>query len=318
MDKRYNKLERKAPRLAMSLLVRDEADIVAENILYHAAQGVSYFVVTDNGSVDGTRATLERLKSRVNLHIIDEPNKTIDQDIWVTRMALWLTQHTDADWVINNDADEFWVTEEGTLIDAVSRDLQEAEKSDVGVLYCSRFNYLPVIEDLTSGSYRFYMNRVKVINDLGSSRGANKDNVLITLQGEKVMSRLDGLRSVGMGNHGAVHDACSVKSKNITIAHYPLRDYRQFESKVVNHGTSISNNSRFGPQINWHLRNWYECYKSGVLRAEYNKYVIDSDLLCSLLSDGVIIEDTRLCNRLAKYDQFKVTEAEHEWKTSEV
>jgi len=45
--------------LAMSILVRDEANIIEANIRHHAASGVSSFIVTDNGSVDGTRELLE-------------------------------------------------------------------------------------------------------------------------------------------------------------------------------------------------------------------------------------------------------------------
>jgi hypothetical protein len=41
-------------RLVMTLKVRDEADILDDNLRYHRALGVDFFVVTDNGSVDGT------------------------------------------------------------------------------------------------------------------------------------------------------------------------------------------------------------------------------------------------------------------------
>ena len=312
----HKMIESKLPRLAMSLLVRDEADIVIENILYHVDQGVSYFVVTDNGSVDGTREALEKLKTDINLHIIDEPSQTIDQDIWVTRMALWLYENTDAEWVINNDADEFWITEEESLPDALFGDLDETDKSDIGVLYCSRFNYLPSDKDLSNPDYRFYNNTIKVIGDLDPPNGSPSDNVLITLQGEKVISRLDGLKRIGMGNHNAVHDACSSRSKHITIAHYPLRSYQQFKSKVVNHGSSICSNSRFGPGINWHLRGWYDCYKRGVLRAEYDKYVVNTRLQELLLNDGVIIRDYSLLKRLQKFDQYPVPQIRQEQITS--
>ena len=41
-------------KLVMTLLVRDEQDIVRENLDFHLAQGVDQVIVTDNGSEDAT------------------------------------------------------------------------------------------------------------------------------------------------------------------------------------------------------------------------------------------------------------------------
>ena len=41
-------------KLVMTLLVRDEEDILAQNLEHHLAQGVDFFVVTDNGSIERT------------------------------------------------------------------------------------------------------------------------------------------------------------------------------------------------------------------------------------------------------------------------
>ena len=42
------------PRLAMSILVRDEARLIHHHLAFHRYMGVDCFVITDNGSVDGT------------------------------------------------------------------------------------------------------------------------------------------------------------------------------------------------------------------------------------------------------------------------
>ena len=39
-------------KLFMTLLLRDEEDIVRENLDFHLAQGVDRVIVTDNGSED--------------------------------------------------------------------------------------------------------------------------------------------------------------------------------------------------------------------------------------------------------------------------
>jgi hypothetical protein len=41
-------------KIVMTLLVRDEADIVDEHISFHLAAGVDFIVASDNGSSDGT------------------------------------------------------------------------------------------------------------------------------------------------------------------------------------------------------------------------------------------------------------------------
>lgn len=48
-------------KLVMTLLVRDEEDIIADNIRFHADQGVDAFIVMDNLSTDRTPDILHEL-----------------------------------------------------------------------------------------------------------------------------------------------------------------------------------------------------------------------------------------------------------------
>jgi hypothetical protein len=105
----------------MTLLVRDEADVVDANLRYHLNQGVDFVVATDNGSVDGTVEVLREYERRGHLHLISEPGEGVwyRQASWVTRMARLAATEFGAEWVINNDADEFWWPLEGNLKDAL-------------------------------------------------------------------------------------------------------------------------------------------------------------------------------------------------------
>ena len=74
-------------KLVMTLLVRDEQDIVRENLDFHLAQGVDQVIVTDNGSEDATAEILREYESRGVVRLLFEPSDDYSQGRWVTRMA---------------------------------------------------------------------------------------------------------------------------------------------------------------------------------------------------------------------------------------
>ena len=49
----------KRQTIVMTLLVRNEEDIIKNNIDYHLNQGIDHIIVTNNLSTDGTRDILE-------------------------------------------------------------------------------------------------------------------------------------------------------------------------------------------------------------------------------------------------------------------
>lgn len=50
------------PKLIMTLLVKDEADMLEENLLFHHSMGVDGFIVTDNNSTDRTPEIIRKYK----------------------------------------------------------------------------------------------------------------------------------------------------------------------------------------------------------------------------------------------------------------
>ncbi len=94
--------------LVMTLLARDEADVVESWLAFHLNAGADFVIATDNRSVDGTTDVLERYAREGHLHLIREPGEDLRQNEWVTRMARLAATDFGADWVINSDADEFW------------------------------------------------------------------------------------------------------------------------------------------------------------------------------------------------------------------
>jgi hypothetical protein len=107
-------------RLALTLLAKNEVDVIDANIAYHLNAGVDVVIATDNGSTDGTLEVFERYEQLGALHLIREPSTDFRQGEWVTRMARVAAQEG-ADWVINADADEFWWPRAGDLKEALAR-----------------------------------------------------------------------------------------------------------------------------------------------------------------------------------------------------
>jgi glycosyltransferase involved in cell wall biosynthesis len=106
-------------RIVMTLLVRDEADVIGSLLPFHFANGVDFVIATDNGSTDGTTGILEAHERDGRLFLIREAGD-LSQEEQVTRMARMAAADFSADWVINSDADEFWFPAEGTLKDLLS------------------------------------------------------------------------------------------------------------------------------------------------------------------------------------------------------
>jgi Glycosyl transferase family 2 len=95
-------------KLVMTVLVRDEADIMEEHLEYHLGAGVDFVIATDHRSQDGTTEILESYQRAGVLRLIREDSEFARQSEWQTRMARLASTDHEADWVINSDADEFW------------------------------------------------------------------------------------------------------------------------------------------------------------------------------------------------------------------
>jgi len=98
----------------MTLVVRDEADLVEDWLCYHLARGVDQLIVTDHRSVDGTSEVLARFAGE-RVRVIREDAPEMRQAEWVTWMARLAATDHGVDWVINSDADEFWWPRDGSV-----------------------------------------------------------------------------------------------------------------------------------------------------------------------------------------------------------
>lgn len=279
---------RRRPRIIMTLLCRDEEDIIGYNIAYHLAQGVDFVIATDNASRDRTPRLLERFVQRGQLHLIHQPELTHQQGKWVSRMARKAAVKFDADWVINNDADEFWLAEQGTV-----RDVLAAMPRDTDCLQVPRVDMLPPREK----AERFYESMTV---HLGSGRA------VLGNQAPKVCHRAYSDIRVAQGNHFVLRGGARLAEKRdhaLRIVHYPLRSLDQLERRIRRGLMALEPNSPMNPSS---ARRWRSLYRGHLqpdqAEAYYAERALNAGQIAAGIAGGTLIRETRIRDALRQLD----------------
>lgn len=247
--------------IVLTMMVRDEIDIVESMLLHHVQQGVDVFIITDNGSVDGTWEVLEEFARHHQVDLRQDPVHRKQQSSVVTTMARDAYSQWGADWVINADADEFWKPLD------VSKTLREVIST-----YSQDIGAFPVdVVNLTGEPAR---------NGTSFARLAYRDRRTET-QLHQVGLRAQPTHNclhvgapdveVIQGNHwtsipwGERPDA----ALDIEVLHVPWRSWRQYKSKILNMGKSYMDNPDATPSPNHHGMRDYQRLLDGSLEAHY-------------------------------------------------
>jgi hypothetical protein len=257
-------------KLVMTLLVRDEQDIVRENLDFHLAQGVDLVIVTDNGSEDATTEILREYESRGVVRLLFETSDDYSQGRWVTRMAR-LAADEGADWVINNDADEFWWPRNGSL----KSDFEQLG-AEVGLVVARRVNFVPRPEDGRPFWERMTLRERESLNPLGKPLPP------------KLAHRADPEIVVAQGNHKVEGAQLGERldDGSIEILHFPMRTYSQFENKIVKGGRAYARNRELPQRTGRTWRRLYETWEQGGLRDHYDQNVVEAAPGTELLEDA--------------------------------
>ncbi|HXG76090.1 MAG TPA: glycosyltransferase family 2 protein, partial [Gaiellaceae bacterium] len=102
-------------RVVLTLLTRDQADVVDAVVAFHLHAGACHVVAIDHRSRDGTDEILEAYERAGVLHLIRERGEHVRTREWRTAMARLAAERFSADWVVGADGDEFWWPRHGTL-----------------------------------------------------------------------------------------------------------------------------------------------------------------------------------------------------------
>jgi len=269
-------------KLVMTLLVRDEADIVDAQIAFHLHAGVDLVIATDNRSSDGTTEILERYERGGVLQLLHEEGDDMRQDEWVTRMARLAATEHGADWVMNSDADEFWWPRGGSL-----KDVLATIPERYGVVRGCWRHYLPRPDD---GA--FFAERMIVRLNEPAFPG---DKRTIFHAHQKVAHRAVPGVEIEAGNHNALGAVLEpVRAWHpIEVLHFSFRSPAQIERKA--RGGWVRNDD-YEPTLHQLLLD--EALHEGRAEAFYDSFVVTDAELERGLSEGTLALDTRLRDAL--------------------
>jgi hypothetical protein len=272
--------------LVMTLLARDEIDVVDSWLAFHLNAGVDVVIATDNRSQDGTTEVLEEYARTGQVHVIHEPGEDLRQDEWVTRMARLAATEYGADWVINSDADEFWWPRGASLSDVLGA--VPARYGTVGAflrVFCPRPGEEDFAERMTA---RF--SALAPINDPASLYKPIR----------KIIHRGHPEIRLTRGNHALVGSPFAPLRGWFPIEcfHFPLRTAAQCEHKAALQGAAFEKHvSR--PPTAYHA-DMYAALRGGRIAEYYDALVVSDAELERGVSEGRLVVDTRLRDALRR------------------
>jgi hypothetical protein len=268
-------------KLVLTLLARDEADVIEENLSFHLNAGVDFVVATDNLSRDGTTELLEAHAREGHLHLIREDGEYLRQADWITRMARLAASEFGADWVIHSDADEFWWPRGDSL-----KEVLVSIPARYGIVRALLRHFVPRPEDGASFAERMTV-RMSTAAPINDPRSLYRPNL-------KIIHRADPSVSVSIGAQRLI-DSQLVPLRGwypVEFFHFPVRSLEQCERKYAHQQTAP------GQTPSPYYDRVRELIGEGRVAELYESLVVDDDALERGLADGSLVVDTRLRDAL--------------------
>lgn len=277
-------------RFVVTMMVRDEIDIVAAMIEHHLAQGADLIIATDNGSVDGTTEVLQSYADLGVLELHHDPVFRKQQHALVTTMARRAYTEHGADWVVNADADEFWVPCDRRL---TLRSALEAIPLSLGAFPIPVTNLVGPPAMRGSGVDRLLWRDMRTAEQLQAVGIFAQPTGDVLHRGDPDVVLAQGNHFVSLESAGQPDPAFAIE-----VLHVPWRSYVQFERKVTNTGRSYEANPDLKPSKNHHGIADYRRYLAGrLLFAFLDRQPLERDLVAAG-PDGAFVYDPWLRDHL--------------------
>ena len=275
----------------MTLLARDERDIVEQHLAFHLAAGVDLVIVTDHASSDGTEDVLRRYEQEGRARVIREPDGPFRQREWVTRMARLAADEHGADWVLNSDVDEFWWPRGGTLPDVLG-----SIPRRYGLVQSFVRHFVPVPEDESPFQERMTL-RLAAQAPINDPRSPWRPFRKVVHRGHSGATVVEGSHSVGGTDLVPMRGWYPLE-----VLHFPIRSAAQLEAKGALWGSAVdkfyaSEEVVAGPGAAYHALAFRDT-ASGRSAAVFEELVGTEADRARALADGILVEDTRVRDAL--------------------
>lgn len=279
-------------KLIMTLMVKDEEEIIEKNIRFHHAMGVDGFIVTSHNSTDNTNPILEKLKKEgLVLEIIKKSTPEYDQKNWVWDMIDIAHKKYHADWIINADADEFYYSKSLNL----KKSIHDGSDGKANVLWVdSLFLYPDDRDDFLTCPYFITRPFQKFeAENLGIAQNPDYAMFIGSQNCTKVIHSAKGNPHPCEGNHICdIKNKVCIQSADINLYHYHVKNYRGYEEKAIRWKVAQSYNKE---KKNQHIKYMIKLYDEGKLREDYEKKY-GKEMQKFLLENGVVTKDPSVVN----------------------
>jgi hypothetical protein len=248
------------------MMLRNEADIIRTNMLYHYSVGITEFYVVDNGSTDETPKMLSELATVLPAVRWTRDDSSFEQEA-VTNGLAREAYESGADWVIPIDADEFWSPgHRGFQVLLGSCDAAALEVNlttfvqDRGVLRLRGDNLL-------SMTYRVPEPKVSPLDAEVAVTSGEVAFVEVAYP-PKWISRASPELSIAIGNHG-VDGVQGARSSidSVQCLHAALRAREVLHAKAE--GGRRLRQVGVGSGVGWHMQRWADLEASGQLYGDW-------------------------------------------------
>jgi Glycosyl transferase family 2 len=272
-------------KVVMTLLARDEADIVDAQLKFHLNAGVDFVIATDNLSRDGTTEILESYAREGHLHLIREDGEYLRQADWITSMGRLAATEFGADWVIHSDADEFWWPRGDSL-----KDVLASIPGRYGVVRALLRHFVPRPDDDSSFAERMVV-RMATASPINDPRSLYRPNL-------KIIHRADPNVNVSIGAQRLIDSPLTPLRGwyPVEFFHFPVRSREQCERKYSYQQTGPGQTP--SP--------YYDRVRALLAEGRgdelYGSLVVDDSALERGLAEGSLVTDTRLRDALRTLD----------------